>query len=124
MPWLKKVPPEYLVYALIDIDKSIRYVGATSMPIGQRVSNHVQNAKRDGHVTGKALRTWLLELEAKPEAVILEKCRDRTHLAEREALWIGTLEDMGLPLLNTQLINDHPATKNHREYSRRWRAAR
>lgn len=82
------------VYALIDPNGWVRYVGQSTEPV-RRLGNHL--------LAGSQLvQGWVRELAARggaPRFVVLEQCA-RGLIDERELMWIARFADAGAPLLN------------------------
>lgn len=90
------------VYALVDPrDGGLRYVGKTVYSPERRLAGHINHAKKNGRSRCSRWILRLLELELRPEVVVLEETPEGVGLLnEAECRWIAKLRAEGVDLCN------------------------
>lgn len=82
------------IYALLDADGNVRYVGITVSKLQARLRRHLWTAH---HCNDKTYRSnWLRSLPEPPKIVEIEQTYDR----EREKFWITHYKELGCKLTN------------------------
>lgn len=82
------------IYALLDADGNVRYVGITAFSLAARLKIHMKEANR-GKKTHKC--NWLRSLSEPPPIVAIEETYDR----DREIYWIAYYRAHGASLTNS-----------------------
>jgi hypothetical protein len=95
-------PPEGKahIYALIDSNNSIRYVGKTVMTLSKRLSKHYLDANSMPLRIYRAAR-WI-RAEQNPIRIIILGTYDEELWEIWEKYWIATLNSAGADLTNTE----------------------
>lgn len=98
-----------VIYGLCDPDTlELRYVGKTTIPTPDRLSQHIQKSERE---QGQYLHSWIRQLTrrgTKPSLLVLE--RDPIDLDEAERRWIREMRATGARLCNLTDGGDGGAT--------------
>ena len=98
-------PKVYRLYGLFDPrDRTLRYVGCTSLSLGRRLSRHWNEYHR--HPSRMAVFTWFLVLESaglRPQIELIHEYESKHDALETEAGLIAGWRSAGLPLLNTMV---------------------
>lgn len=85
------------IYALLDDDGCIRYVGYTLRTIEQRLDAHMRWLRRTEST--RHLAQWLRSLGHRPSIVLIEEITE-DQVDERERYWIKYFRDNGCDLVN------------------------
>ncbi len=112
------------VYALVDSDGVIRYVGSTLMELTKRMQMHDYQGTYDGTASpllryvraNGGFRGWTIRELA---TVTFDKVLNPDMLKDAECASIKELRQAGHPLLNKNLPKDK--SRDRREYMRLWR---
>ncbi len=87
-----------VVYALIDPKtREWRYIGKTKKPLSRRLLEHLNAARRGGHLY---VYRWIRSLESAPGALEVERCGSPEELAAAEVEWIAEARRLGVRLTN------------------------
>ena len=86
------------IYALIDIDGSVKYVGVTRRNPKYRLNNHIYEAKIEPH---KNKRTkWISSVNYEIDQIILDEVPENESMFW-ETYWIGLCKSWGFNLVNS-----------------------
>ncbi|KAK4833124.1 hypothetical protein QYF36_001701 [Acer negundo] len=90
------------VYAILDIDRKIRYVGRTTNRLNVRLNQHRSQCKKGTMPFHKWLKT-----DPYVTIELLEVCPyQKRHAGEAEADWIRWLRCKGHPIMNVAPYDD------------------
>lgn len=121
---MKTSAPGILIYGLVDpTSDELRYIGQTSRPT-QRLGQHLRTARQRSNLHVAAWIRGLLDREARPEIVPIEKC-DRADADDSEQFWIEYFRSLGCRLTNRSIGGKAPRGWHHSEEQKaKWRRER